>query len=236
MEVYEGTDEQMGVAMSSLYDEAPSGFDQIEPWVETCAEKWRSAWSASSHLVADESMVFWVGGGAPHLTIIPRKPTPLGIMLKTLCCAETGIMVNCEVSHAKDAMHSKEFFAEWGHTTATTLRLLKPYFRPEGARPTKTLFADSWFGSTRTAFALRQQGIHSIMNVKTAHKGFPKAALQSQAINRGDVAGVKVTVQGVELRGSIHKDKQPMTLIHTVGTLLPGPPRFRNFIKYDKDS
>lgn len=117
-------------------------------------------------------MIHWVGGGAPHLTLIPRKPTPLGLMLKSVCCGETGVMVNAELVEEKEAMHQKEFYAEWGHTAATTMRLVRPYFGQK-----KIVVADSWFGSAKCAYALRLHGLHSIMNVKTAHKGFPKAAL-----------------------------------------------------------
>ena len=39
------------------------------------------------------------------------------------------------------------------------------------------LIADSWFGSVACAIALFKHCIYSVMNVKTAHKGYPKDAL-----------------------------------------------------------
>ena len=42
-------------------------------------------------------MVFWTGIGDPHLTYIPRKPSPLGIMLKVLCDSETGSLLHAEL-------------------------------------------------------------------------------------------------------------------------------------------
>lgn len=66
-------------------------------------------------------MIFWVGTGDVHLTYIPRKPTPLGIMLKTGCCSSSGVMVRAELCEAADDMASKEYVKEYGATTATTL-------------------------------------------------------------------------------------------------------------------
>lgn len=52
-------------------------------------------------------MVFWVGQGSAHLTYIPRKPTPLGIMLKTICDTSSGIMVGAEFVESAEAMSSR---------------------------------------------------------------------------------------------------------------------------------
>lgn len=46
---------------------------------------------------------------------------------------------------------------------------------------------------------------------------------------------MSVEVEGVKLQGSVHRDKQPMALVHTAGSLAPGEPRFRNFVRYDKN-
>lgn len=49
-------------------------------------------------------MIMWVGMGNVHLTYIPRKPTPLGIMLKTVVDGSTGILLSCELVESKEAM------------------------------------------------------------------------------------------------------------------------------------
>jgi hypothetical protein len=49
-------------------------------------------------------MIMWVGTGYVHLTYIPRKPTPLGIMLKTIVDATTGILLGAEIQEAKEDM------------------------------------------------------------------------------------------------------------------------------------
>lgn len=115
-------------------------------------------------------MIFWVGA-APHLTYLPRKPTPLGVMMKTLVCALTGILLCCEIDKGKDVMSKEKYRAEWGHTTATTLRLMEPFFGKK-----KVLIADAWFGGLRCCYAfLYLGGVRSVMNVKTNSKGYPKA-------------------------------------------------------------
>jgi Transposase IS4 len=95
-------------------------------------------------------MIFWVGL-APHLTYLPRKPTPLGIMMKTLVCAVTGILLVAEIDKGKKVMEKEKYRKDWGHTTATTLRLCEPYFGKK-----KILIADAWFGGLRCAYALLQ--------------------------------------------------------------------------------
>jgi hypothetical protein len=122
--VYEGEVEAEGDHMAQQYQDMPKDFSSIIPFVSLCGRQWRSAWRPGTILVPDESMVQWVGGGAPHLTLIPRKPTPLGLMFKTVCCAETGILLNAELQECAEDMHKKEFFTKWGATTACTLRLV----------------------------------------------------------------------------------------------------------------
>lgn len=62
-----------------------------------CKRKWRASYNAGTHIIADESMIMWVGTGDVHITYIPRKPTPLGIMLKTTVDASTGILLGLEL-------------------------------------------------------------------------------------------------------------------------------------------
>ena len=55
-----------------------------------------------------------------------------------------------------EADSKKEFYSDFGATTATTLRLCKKWF---GSK--KVIVADSWFGSCKTAEVLREnQTIH----------------------------------------------------------------------------
>ena len=82
----------------------------------------------------DESMVKWRGRGMPGLMVVPRKPTPMGLEIHTLCCALSGIMTNFEVYEGKEAMEKKEFVGELtehgaiNKSTALSLRCVSPYF------------------------------------------------------------------------------------------------------------
>lgn len=58
----------------------------------------------------------------------------------------------------------------------------------------------------------------------------------AKAPNRGDQAGMEVTIAGEYMMASVHRDKQPMVLAHSCSSLLPGPTRVRNFVKYSKEN
>lgn len=72
------------------------------------------------------------------------------------------------------------------------------------------------------------------MNVKTATQGFPKAELKNKVVNRGDQYHMELAAPGLppgipKVFASVHKDIQPMVLVHTLGTSLPGPQRKRTW-------
>lgn len=73
-----------------------------------------------------------------------------------------------------------------------------------------------------------------MMNVKNNSKGFPKAIMREKAQNRDDRYSMKTTIEGMDFYASVHKDKQPMFLVHNAESMLPGPPRKRNFLLFDK--
>lgn len=166
--------------------------------VDTFAATWRSAWNPSTYLVPDETMIFWTGAGELHMTYLPRKPTPYGIMLKSLCCGDSNIMLAAEVVESKEVMVDKEYRDETGASTATTLRLTK-YWAGTG----RTVVADSWFGSCNTAeFLMDTHGLHSIMCVKNGSAGFPKAAMREAL---GGVRHKQVFYKvDVELKRGVH--------------------------------
>ena len=72
-------------------------------------------------------MVRWLGMGMPGLMVVPRKPTPIGLELHTLCCSLSGILVYFEVYEGKKAMESKEFCDKYPKSVALSLRCTKPY-------------------------------------------------------------------------------------------------------------
>ena len=120
-------------------------------------------------LAVDESMIQWAAECGAHLTKLPRKPTPLGISIKCMVDHTSGIMLCAGLMEGKGIDNKKEFVIEYEVATATTLRLVAPYFG--SARMVK---ADSRFGSYNGAVALRQRGKFSTVNIKTGHKILPR--------------------------------------------------------------
>lgn len=152
------------------------GILEVQPWLDECCTKWRDAWNPGTYMILDESMIFWVGTGDVHLTLIPRKPTPLGIMLKTIVCGHSGVLLGAEICEAADVMATKEYVSTWGATCATTLRLMSPF-----AGKGRILLGDAWFGSIRTAWSLKTlMGTYFIGVVKNSSKGYPKKELKEK--------------------------------------------------------
>lgn len=138
-------------------------------------------------------MIFWTGVSEGRLMYIPRKPTPLGFMLKTVVDTKSGILLNAEIVEGAEIDEKKKYVDKWGKSTATTMRLVE---RWQGS--SRILIGDSWFGSYKTAVALLKMGIFFVGNVKTAHKLFPKTLLKSKLKNRGDHVHMKVAIPGME--------------------------------------
>ena len=105
----------------------------------------------------------------------------------------------------------------------------------------KVLIADSWFGSVACALALFKFGIYCVMNVKTAHKGYPKDVMlelvgEVKGKTEADKAARKarrgkqvaftavhqVGSRSVTLTAGGHNKKLPLLLISTFGSMLPG--------------
>lgn len=131
-------------------------------------------------LTVDESMIAWRGqvglldpAKCPHRSWVPRKPEPLGVEMKTAGDALSGILLRMEICEGAAAMKFKPYAADWGATTACTLRLFEPWFGSG-----RVCAGDSWFASVKTARALLDNGLHFIGDVKTATSLFPKEALE----------------------------------------------------------
>lgn len=145
------------------------GFAQFQEVFKLLLEAWRNAWQPGSVLVCDESMAAWEGATKAHLTLIPRKPTPLGFMFKTMACASSRVLLFFEPVEGKEIDSKKKWYKDFGATTACTLRLVQDW---KGAG--YIVVADSWFGSTRTAEELAELGFYVVLSIKRGCKDFPK--------------------------------------------------------------
>ena len=61
--------------------------------------------------------------GLPNMSFILRKPEPLGIELKRVCCAKTGVMTYMEIMRVTKIMKEIPLQNELGGTTACTVRI-----------------------------------------------------------------------------------------------------------------
>ena len=83
-------------------------------------------------LTVDEIMMAWEGmtskyaaEGCPGVTKITRKPKGIGIELKATGDSETRLIVWLEIREGAAAVHKKEYYHQYGASTAVTLRATK---------------------------------------------------------------------------------------------------------------
>ena len=122
-------------------------------------------------------------------------------------------------------MKEKEHVSKYGATCATTLHLTTDFHGTGGI-----VIADSWFGSVKTAVALKQSGLYSIMIVKTAHKRFPREALDSHDLEIGEWVAYNATFDDVKLQVVSFQDIKKKQFISTCSTILPGNPRKTRYL------
>lgn len=84
-------------------------YQAIKALLQTCVDTWQDKWNPGNFLCCDESMIFWKGGGEVHVTYQPRKPTPYGVELKTLCCSDSGVLLNAEMAEGKERDAVKKY-------------------------------------------------------------------------------------------------------------------------------
>jgi hypothetical protein len=150
----------------------------------------RQVISPGEFVCIDESMVPWEGAdsahrkhGAPYVTKIIRKPTPVGIEIKNAACSQSGVMLALEVQEGKEAMARKDFANCGSAGTAWVLRLTK---EANLFASWRTVCADSAFASVKTALTCLQHKMHFRGVVKTATKLFPLHFFNRTQLNRGD--------------------------------------------------
>ena len=151
---------------------------------------------------------------------IKRKPRPIRNEIKDLADARSCIAVKLELYEGKETMKEKEHVSKYGATCATTLHLTTDFHGTGGI-----VIADSWFGSVKTAVALKQSGLYSIMIVKTAHKRFPREALDSHDLEIGEWVAYNATFDEVKLQAVSFQDIKKKQFISTCSTILPGNSR-----------
>ena len=160
----------------------------IPSWMLTLDES-MSAWTG------DEGVTPGVGSNSrpiPWLSFVVRKPEPLGAELKVVADGNVGCFLGVEIQEGAEAHRLQEWFDEYGHTTATSLRLLKPWFkgprRPEEPwykgpdQRLRACYGDSWFmgvNALEAFFVESGKVIYGLGDVKTNTSRLPVAELRS---------------------------------------------------------
>ena len=197
------------------------------------------------YITADECMSAWVAtsgeyriDGIPNLTKIARKPQGVGCELKSIADPFSGIIMHLEIQEGKYAMRAKEKSAELGAGAACTWRMTK-HWHGSG----RTVIGDSWFGSFKCAKALKQVGLYSIFQIKTAHREYPMNFLKNWATEQENIVddegirqpwGTWKALQHVDVEQNnnigttyyalCHFDRKSKFLLSNKGTTLPGTP------------
>ena len=87
------------------------------PFIEAWNNKQQSLFDEHHLCVMDETMVAWVPktsklGGLPNYTLEPRKPTPLGTMLKDTAEVKTGLLIYTDPLMSPSVQDCKPFSQE----------------------------------------------------------------------------------------------------------------------------
>ena len=120
----------------------------------------------------------------------------------------------------KGTTKEKKHVTKYGATCATTLYLTTD-FHGTG----RIVKADLWFGSVKLNIALKQSGLNSIMIVNTAHKRFPREALDSLDLEIGEWVAYNATFDDVKSQAVSFQDIKKKQFISTCSTILPASPR-----------
>ena len=93
-------------------------FDAFRPIQTFFIDRVADVFSPGLHVVVDESTSGWHGkdekraDGSPALTHMKGKPESVSLMLKTMCCVETGIMIAIELQEGKEVMASRRYSSD----------------------------------------------------------------------------------------------------------------------------
>ena len=97
-------------------------------WLLAAKTCFQCALIPGRNIILDESMIINTNFKAADCVVyIRRNPEPWGHELWTVLDKESGICINFELNKEKEATRKLKYFAEFGATTATTLRLLEPH-------------------------------------------------------------------------------------------------------------
>lgn len=192
----------------------------VRPFVDMLNERWKNVIRPGYKITVDESMFVWYGRNMPAVMKIRRKPKGIGCEVKNAADSVTNIMLRLEINEGKDEMSKKMWQKDFGAGTATTLRLLEPWFGSG-----RIVLGDSWFASVKTAVQLYERGLFFMGIVKTATKKFPLKEIRDRCPEgRGECVYATTKVENVQLLAMGWRDKKVISMVSTCGTTREGTP------------
>jgi hypothetical protein len=143
-------------------------WEEVDYWVRAFNKNRREEIEVGTNVTPDEMMFAWRGkkgnGGIPHLSVLKRKPIPLGTESKVVCEGTFGLCMYMEIQKGKVPMARKTISRQYKATTACTVRLLykmglNETDLPLNRKQKRCVFGDSWFASVDTALALKKSWV-----------------------------------------------------------------------------
>jgi hypothetical protein len=161
-----------------------------------------------SSIMMDESMSFYYGQtGNPnasnppnpkllfHQNYVPRKPRDTGKEIKDLADVSSKMILAIEAQRGKVLHVDQEYYEDFGHTIAQTLRLTKAWHHSG-----RMLAADSWFSGVTAVEVLRDFGLYMYGDVKTNSSRYPVAYIQEKC---GNEPGDWITLRSTDSKGRL---------------------------------
>ena len=193
---------------------------QVQDFINAVNEHLSVAITPGNVVTLDESMIKSFHRKLKGKIKIKRKPRPVGNEIKDMSDSRSNIVIKLEMYEGKEDMALKEYVGKYGATCATTLRLTENI---HGSG--RIVIAASWFGSVKTAIALKERGLYSIMLVKTAHKRYPREKMAEHDLSMGEWVAYTANLDGVDLQACSFQDLKLKQFISTCSTIIAGKPR-----------
>ena len=213
-------------------------------------------------LMLDESMSGWrpkttKTGGAPNITYEPRKPVPLGHMLRNGCEALTGIIVHQDVQQLVEHQRAKRWFGQDSVMPVSVKNkgAKKKTIVPHVAECLRQceecglheqedgwVAGDAWFGSVMCSVELKHNlNVDSTFIIKQQTDFYPKQVLLSILRARyptkaaGHWVSMDCVIAGVPILviAWAYSAKQVAYFVTTVGSTQPAPKQYKAWFEDD---
>eukprot|EP00965_Chrysotila_dentata_P252131 6210505-Pleurochrysis_carterae.AAC.3 len=162
----------------------PDPFKPVRRFWDALRDRFYAAVVCSWLMVLDESMVRWEGRGMPGLVIVILKPTPIGLELRTpglRAVRHPALVRGLRGQGGHGPREIQLGVPQVDRAHAAHVRALL-----QEISTGRVLVDDLWFGSVACALALFKHALFAVLNVKIAHRDYPKDQLLAEV---GEIRG-----------------------------------------------